>query len=384
MQVVRKKKLKIAVFGQKRIPSREGGVEIVVEELATRVASLGNQVTVYNRSGHHVSGSEFDEKRLKSYKGVRIKTVPTIQRKGLAAVSSSFFASLCAAWGNYDVVHIHAEGPAFWCAIPKFFGKRVIVTIHGIDWARAKWSNSFGSKYIKKAEQKAVKHADVIIVLSKNVQDYFREQYNRETFFIPNGVNRPNLEEAKEITERWGLNKDGYVLFLGRIVPEKGLKYLVDAWKDIKTDKKLVIAGGTSDTDDFAIDLKKNCGDNVIFTNFVQGQVLRELYSNAYVYTLPSDLEGMPLSLLEAMSYGNCCLTSDIPECAEVVEDKAVLFKKSDVADLREKLQNLLDHPEIVQKYKNEATDFICRKYNWDDVTRKTLALFRTGKVSAE
>ncbi|WP_239928536.1 glycosyltransferase family 4 protein [Anaerolactibacter massiliensis] len=379
-----KKKLKIAVFGQKRIPSREGGVEIVVEELATRVASLGNQVTVYNRSGHHVSGSEFDEKRLKSYKGIRIKTVPAIQKRGLAAVSSSFFASLCAAWGNYDVVHIHAEGPAFWCAIPKFFGKRVIVTIHGIDWARAKWSNSFGSKYIKKAEQKAVKHADAIIVLSKNVQDYFREQYNRETFFIPNGVNRPNLEEANEITERWGLKKDGYVLFLGRIVPEKGLKYLVDAWKDIKTDKKLVIAGGTSDTDDFAIDLKKNCGDNVIFTNFVQGQVLRELYSNAYVYTLPSDLEGMPLSLLEAMSYGNCCLTSDIPECAEVVEDKAVLFKKSDVADLREKLQNLLDHPEIVQKYKDEATEFICRKYNWDDVTRKTLALFRTGKVSTE
>lgn len=379
-----KKKLKIAVFGQKRIPSREGGVEIVVEELATRVASLGNQVTVYNRSGHHVSGSEFDEKRLKSYKGIRIKTVPAIQKRGLAAVSSSFFASLCAAWGNYDVVHIHAEGPAFWCAIPKLFGKRVIVTIHGIDWARAKWSNSFGSKYIKKAEQKAVKHADAIIVLSKNVQDYFREQYNRETFFIPNGVNRPNLEEANEITERWGLKKDGYVLFLGRIVPEKGLKYLVDAWKDIKTDKKLVIAGGTSDTDDFAIDLKRNCGDNVIFTNFVQGQVLRELYSNAYVYTLPSDLEGMPLSLLEAMSYGNCCLTSDIPECAEVVEDKAVLFKKSDVADLREKLQNLLDHPEIVQKYKDEATEFICRKYNWDDVTRKTLALFRTGKVSTE
>lgn len=230
----------------------------------------------------------------------------------------------------------------------------------------------------------AVKHADAIIVLSQNVQDYFIEKYNRETVFIPNGVNRPNLEEAKEITERWGLKKDGYVLFLGRIVPEKGLKYLVDAWKDIKTDKKLVIAGGTSDTDDFVIDLKKNCGDNVVFTNFVQGQTLRELYSNAYVYTLPSDLEGMPLSLLEAMSYGNCCLTSDIPECAEVVEDKAVLFKKSDVADLRKKLQNLLDHPEIVQKYKNDATEFICKKYNWDDVTRKTLALFRTGKASTE
>ena len=377
MKLAKKKKLKIAVFGQKRIPSREGGVEIVVEELATRVASLGNQVTVYNRSGHHVSGSEFDAKKLKSYKGVRIKTVPTIQRKGLAAVSSSFFASLCAAWGNYDVVHIHAEGPAFWCAIPKFFGKRVIVTIHGIDWARAKWSNSFGCKYIKKAEQIAVKHADAIIVLSQNVQDYFIEKYNRETVFIPNGVNRPNLEEAKEITERWGLKKDGYVLFLGRIVPEKGLKYLVDAWKDIKTDKKLVIAGGTSDTDDFVLDLKKNCGDNVVFTNFVQGRVLQELYSNAYIYTLPSDLEGMPLSLLEAMSFGNCCLTSDIAECVEVVEDKAVVFKKGDVADLRKKMQDLLDHPEIVQKYKNEAADFICHKYNWDDVAERTMELYK-------
>lgn len=129
--MVRNKKLKIAVFGQKRIPSREGGVEIVVEELATRMAFLGNQVTVYNRSGHHVSGSEFDGKKLKHYKGVRIKTVPTIQRKGLAAVSSSFFASLLSSFGNYDVVHIHAEGPSFWCVIPKLFGKRVIVTIHG-------------------------------------------------------------------------------------------------------------------------------------------------------------------------------------------------------------------------------------------------------------
>lgn len=377
MKMARKKKLKIAAFGQKRIPSREGGVEIVVEELATRMASLENQVTVYNRSGHHVSGSEFDEKKMKNYKGVRIKTVPTIQRKGLAAVSSSFFASLCTAFGNYDVVHIHAEGPAFWCAIPKFFGKKVVVTIHGIDWARAKWSKSFGSKYIKKAEQMAVKYADTIIVLSENVQDYFRKKYNRETVFIPNGVNRPHLKKASEITKRWGLKKDEYVLFLGRIVPEKGLKYLVDAWKGVRTDKKLVIAGGTSDTDDFVIDLQKNCEANVIFTNFVQGQLLSELYSNAYIYTLPSDLEGMPLSLLEAMSYGNCCLTSDIPECAEVVEDKAVVFRKSDVSDLRDKLQTLIDHPDIVQKYKNEATEFICAKYNWDDVTERTIELFQ-------
>ena len=138
VQVVRKKKLKIAVFCQKRIPSREGGVEIVVEELATRVASRRYQVTVYNRSGHHVS-AEFDGKKLNTYKGVCIKTVPTIQRRGLAAVSSSFFASLFTAFGNYDVVHIHAEGPTFWCTIPKLFGKKVIVTIHG--WKDIIWLN---------------------------------------------------------------------------------------------------------------------------------------------------------------------------------------------------------------------------------------------------
>lgn len=370
--------LRIAMLGHKRIPSREGGIEIVVEELATRMAKKSHSVTCYNRKGHNVAGSEFDGTKLKTYKGVTLQEVFTIDKRGLAAMTASVSASLRAALGNYDVVHIHAEGPAFMCWLPKLFGKKVIVTVHGLDHQRAKWGK-FASWYIRSGEKNAVRFADEIIVLSEGVQDYFQNTYGRTTRFIPNGVNKAKLRKARQITEKWGLTKDSYILYLGRIVPEKGERYLIEAFKQTKTDKKLVIAGGSSDTQAFMDELKSLAKDDdrIIFTGFVQGEILEELYSNPYIYTLPSDLEGMPLSLLEAMSYGNCCLTSDIPECAEVVEDKALLFRKSDVSDLKAKLQNACDHPEMVETYKAQAEEFICRKYNWDDVVEKTLKLYQ-------
>ena len=370
--------LRIAMLGHKRIPSREGGIEIVVEELATRMAKKSHSVTCYNRKGHNVAGSEFDGTKLKTYKGVTLQEVFTIDKRGLAAMTASVSASLRAALGNYDVVHIHAEGPAFMCWLPKLFGKKVIVTVHGLDHQRAKWGK-FASWYIRSGEKNAVRFADEIIVLSKGVQDYFQNTYGRTTRFIPNGVNKAKPRKARQITEKWGLTKDSYILYLGRIVPEKGECYLIEAFKQTKTDKKLVIAGGSSDTQAFMDELKSLAKDDdrIIFTGFVQGEILEELYSNPYIYTLPSDLEGMPLSLLEAMSYGNCCLTSDIPECTEVVEDKALLFRKSDVSDLKAKLQNACDHPEMVESYKAQAEEFICRKYNWDDVVEKTLKLYQ-------
>ena len=370
--------LNVVMFGQKRL-TREGGVEIVVKELCTRMAQQGCVVTCYNRSGHHVSGAEYDSVDEIEYGGITQKYVPTIEKKGLAAVSSSFFAALYSAFGKYDVVHIHAEGPAFFSWLPKVFGKRVVVTIHGIDWQREKWKSGFGSKFIRQGEKNAVKYADEIIVLSKGVKNYFKDTYGRETRFIPNGVNRPEIQNANLITEKLGLTKDSYILFLGRLVPEKGIRYLVEAFKNVETDKKLVIAGGSSDTDSFMKELKELAKEDgrIIFTGFVQGQILDELYSNAYIYTLPSDLEGMPLSLLEAMSYGNCCLVSDIPECAEVVEDKALIFKKSDVVDLRGKLQDVCNHPEKVIEMKKQAADFICNKYSWDIVVEETMKLYR-------
>lgn len=369
----------VSMFGQKRL-SREGGIEIVVKELCTRMVQQGYDITCYNRSGHHVSGIKYDKKT--EYKGINQKYVPTIEKKGLAAVSSSFFAALYSAFGKYNVVHIHAEGPAFFSWLPKLLGKRVVVTVHGLDWQREKWKSGFGSKFIKQGEKNAVKYADEIIVLSKGVQDYFRNQYGRETRFIPNGVNRPEIRKAELITDKFGLVKDSYILFLGRLVPEKGIRYLIEAFKNVETEKKLVIAGGSSDTDSFMEELKKLAKDDkrIVFTGFVQGQMLEELYSNAYIYTLPSDLEGMPLSLLEAMSYGNCCLVSDIPECTEVVEDKALIFKKSNVQDLQNKLQEACDCTDKVKQLKQQATEYICEKYNWDDVVKETIQLYRRNK----
>ena len=371
--------LNIAMFGHKRVPSREGGVEIVVEQLCTRMVQQGHRVTCYNRRGHHVSGAEFDAAAGSTYQGIYMQSVPTIEKKGLAAVTASFFAALCCGFGNYDVVHIHAEGPAFFCFLPKLFGKRVIVTVHGLDWQREKWNGGFAAKFIHMGERSAVRFADEIIVLSENVRQYFLDTYGRATRFVPNGVSAPTLESPRLIAEKWGLQKDSYILYLGRIVPEKGETYLIEAFKRVKTDKKLVIAGGSSDTERYLKELQTLAAEDerILFTGFVQGQLKDELYSNAYVYTLPSDLEGMPLSLLEAMSYGNCCLVSDIPECTEVVEDKAVSFRKSNVEDLRQKLQALCDHPEMVSDYKKNAAGFILNKYGWDDVVEKTLALYR-------
>lgn len=371
--------INIAMLGHKRIPSREGGVEIVVEEISTRMSKKGHNVICYNRGGKHVSGKEYSNKELKEYKGVKLKKVFTIDKKGLAAMTSSFFATIKALFSKADVVHYHAEGPCAMMWIIKWFSKkRLIATIHGLDWQRAKWGG-FATKYIKFGEKVAVKYADEIIVLSKNVQQYFEDEYKRETVFIPNGVNKPEVLKADIIEKKYNLKKDEYILFLGRIVPEKGIHYLIEAFNELKTTKKLVIAGGASDTDEYYAQLKEKSKDNknIIFTGFVQGKELDELYSNAYIYCLPSDLEGMPLSLLEAMSYGNCCLTSDIDECSEVIEDKGVTFKKSDVKDLSKVLEKLCNDKKEVNKYKKEAQEFILSKYNWDNVVEETLKLYK-------
>ncbi len=381
--------LYIAMLGHKHMLSREGGVEIVVFNLATRLSARGHRVVCYDRSTRHVSGGAVDLRT--EYGGVEIVPVWTFERKGLAAMTASLSAAIRAVRAGVDVIHIHAEGPAAMCGLIrllwKLIGKRgrnrrLIVTIHGLDWQRAKWGG-FASSYIRFGERQAVRHADEIIVLSRSVQEYFQREYGRETMFIPNGVTMPEPVPAKQIAEKWGLEKDGYILFLGRIVPEKGIGYLLEAYRTLRTDKKLVIAGGSSDTEQYMNELKGvAAGDErIIFTGFQQGRVLEELYSNAYIYCLPSDLEGMPLSLLEAMSYGNCCVVSDIPECAEVVEDKAAMFRHSDADDLRKTLQGLLDNPEATECYRRGAAGFITGKYNWDDVVDRTLELYQGCKT---
>lgn len=373
------KKLKIAMLGHKHIPSREGGVEIVVEELSTRMFKKGYDITVYNRSSKHALDKKQKNKKIKIYNGVKIKNVITIDKKGLAAMTSSFFATIKILFSKSNIVHYHAEGPCAMIPIIKFLSnKRIIVTIHGLDWQRAKWGNGFASKYIKFGEKMAVKYAHEIIVLSENVKKYFEETYKRKTNFIPNGVNKPEIKKARIIYEKYNVKKNDYILFLGRLVPEKGIHYLIDAFNNIKTNKKLIIGGAASDTDIYYQELIKKAkkNKNIIFTGFIQGEELEELYSNAYIYVLPSDLEGMPLTLLEAMSYNNCCLTSDIPECKTVMNEYGITFKKTNIKDLTEKMITLLNDKNLVKKYKDNSQKYVLEKYNWDDITKRTLELY--------
>ena len=374
--------MKIAMIGHKRIPSREGGVEIVVEELATRLVKKGHSVDVYNRKGKNVQdrNADKDKKKLKEYKGVKILTIPTINKKGIDALLYSFFASIRALFSKYDVLHYHAEGSCAMLWIPHIFKKRIVVTIHGLDWQRSKWGG-FATKYIKFGEKLAVKYADEIIVLSKEIQKYFKDTYNRETVFIPNGVNKPVIRKAEVIKEKYGLEKDSYILFLARIVPEKGLHYLIEAFKQINTNKKLVIAGGASHTNDYLKKIRKMASDDkrIIMTGFVQAQELEELFSNCYLYCLPSDVEGMPLSLLEAMSYGCKCLVSDIKENTQIIGEYGMTFKKGNKEDLKNKLQYTLNNANKISA--DTIRNYVLEKYNWNDVVEKTQKIYKEDKM---
>lgn len=374
------KPLKIAMIGHKRIPSREGGVEIVVDELSTRLVKMGCRVDAYNRYGRHTAGKKYTQYKGKEYHGIRLITIPTFRNGKLNAIVYSVIAAFRALFGGYDIIHFHAEGPCIMVWLPKLFGIRTIATIHGLDWQRSKWGN-FATKVLKAGEKMAARRADEVIVLSKNMQDYFLETYGRQTRFISNGIQRPALYEPKEIREKYGLEKDGYILFVARIVPEKGLHYLIDAYKKIRTEKRLVIAGGNSHSQSYMDEVEAMAAEDprILMTGFVAGRVLEELYSNACFFVLPSDVEGMAVSLLEAMSYGNCCLVSDIRENTEVVAEHAAVFRKSDTQDLQKKMEELLEHPEIRTAYKETAADYICGKYNWDDVAEQTLRLYEDG-----
>ena len=371
--------MKVAMIGHKVVPSRRGGIENVLTSMCPLLAEAGLDVTCYNRSSDQVENEYVGTVVNNQYRNVKLKKAWTVDAKGLSAMIASFTAAISATFGKYDVLHFHAEGPCAAMWIPKLFGKRCVATVHGLDWQREKWGHGFASKYIKFGERVMVKYADQIIVLSESAKAYFKETYNRETVLIHNGIEKPVKKEAEKITELYGISKGEYICMVSRLTAEKGVHYLIDAYNSIQTDKKLVIAGDTSDTDEYVAMLKEKAKDNpnIIFTGFISGDVLKEIYSNAYLVTLPSDIEGMSLSLLEALAYGNAVLCSDIPENTLVTEDKAMHFRKSDVQDLACKLQQMCDDADLVENLKNGADTFILSKYSWTDVAAATHDLYK-------
>ncbi len=369
--------MKIAMIGQKGIPSRAGGIEVHVEEISKRLADKSCEIYAYCRKGY--CEKEFKKK----YNGINIKYTSFIKTKHLDAITHTLTATIHALFLNCDIFHYHALGPSTLSFIPRIFGKKVVCTVHGLDWQRSKWGG-IASKVLKFGEYATAKFSHKTINVSKNLVQYYKAKYNIDTVYIPNGIDKPEMLEANIIKSKYGLKKDEYILFLARLVPEKGAHYLIEAYKSLKTSKKLVIAGGASHSNGYEKELH-NIGKgnkNILFTGFVSGDELKELYSNSYFYVLPSDIEGLPISLLEAMSYGNCCLTSNIPENVLVINDMGYSFEKSNIYDLINKMNILLKEPDKVYKVKKDVKNYILSKYNWEDISNKTYGIYREIFIS--
>ena len=352
--------MKIAYLVLKGMPLG-GGIEKYTEEVGSRLVQRGHKVTVYAmRHYGAVNGV---------HRGMHIKTVGTIKSKSFEKITASLSATLHETLhGKADIVHFHAFGPSMFCSIPRLFGRRVIVQGHGIEWQRSKW-NTAGRLFLKLMEWPSVMLPHALTAVSKIQKDYIFHKYGRECRYIPTGVNTP-VREAPDLIKQYGLSGDDYILFAARLVREKGAHYLIEGYNRLRTDKKLVIAGDAQHEGAYKKELRALAGgnNNIVFTSFATGKLLHELFSNCCVFVLPSEIEGLSTALLEAMSYGNCCLVSDIPENREALNGLGYTFRNKDAQDLSDKLAFLLNDRGAIGKFKREAQDHVLRNFSWDDI----------------
>ncbi len=359
--------MKIAMVGQKGVPATYGGIERNVEEVGSRLAKMGHKVTVYCRL--------YYTKRGGTYRGMRLIRLPSLNTKHFDTATHCLLSTMDSLFRDYDIVHFHALGPSVFAGLPKLKGAKTVVMVHGLDWQREKWG-ALASWVLKRCEYPAIHFPDKTVVVSKTLQRYFMEKYSRQTVVIPNGTKVPVKRPASQI-KKFGLEEGNYLLFVGRLVPEKGVHFLTEAFSKIDTDLKLVLAGGSSFSDGYVSQLRKHEGDKVVFLDYVYGDVLEELWSNAYMVVQPSTLEGLSISLLEALSYGRCVLISDIPENIEVVGDCAPSFKTQDVVDLTQKLEALVGDRDLVRDFERKCLEHVSMKYSWDTIAASTEALYK-------
>lgn len=334
-----RRKRKIAVIGSKGIPSHTSGLEIYVEKLCTAMSD-DFDITVFCRK-------RYCDEVLKEYNGVKVSHIPSINTKHLDAITYTVVATIVAMIKGYDIFWFHALGPAVTMGFPHIFKRRIVSTVHGLDWKREKFGR-LASAVLKFGEKCISKYADEIIVLNRFDKEYFKKKWNRDCTLIHNGVEEPVFKEAN-IIKRYGLDCKNYILFMSRIVPEKGLHTLIEAFKKADIDKKLVIAGKGVHTSDYEERIHKLAGgdERIIFTGVVDGDEKAELYTNTYAYVLPSTIEGQSIGLLEAMSYGLTCIVSDIPENVDVLGEAGIRFKVEDVGSLQEELQKICKKDDI-------------------------------------
>jgi len=338
-----------------------GGIEKYTEEVGSRLVRMGHEVTVYVMRHYGAQDGE--------YKGMLIKSVPTLRKKSLEKMVASCMASLAQiSEKQVDIVHMHAFGPAMFGFIPRLQGRKVVTQGHGLEWKRSKWSWA-GRMFLKMTEIPSVRCAHAMTAVSRVQQEYIHKEYGLDCVYLPTGVNPPTPERPDRILQ-YGLKGQDYILFAARLVREKGAHYLIEAYSRLGTEVKLVIAGDAEHEEGYKAELRHLAGGNnrIIFPGFVTGKELHELFTNCRLFVLPSEVEGLPTALLEAMSYGSCVLASDIPENLEALCGYGYTFRNMDVTDLADRLQYLLSNEEAVETFKNKAQEHALANHSWDAI----------------
>ena len=362
--------MRIAYVAVKGIPTG-GGIEKLTYEIGIRLVNKGHEPIVYSSRDYGAAKGIID--------GIQIRTVPSLNRRTLHKMSTCFWATLdLMIKRDADIAHFHAVGPSIFSVFPRFLNIPTVVQTHGLEWKRDKW-NRTAKGFFRLADYSAVYFPNAVTSVSLVQKKFYEDKFGRDVIYIPSGVSPAVRRSAKWLTSH-GLEPNRYILFAARLVEEKGAHYLIDAFRQIKTEMKLVIAGDAAHAERYKQILSNKAGSDsrIYFTGFLSGRPLEELFSNAYLFCLPSTIEGLPIALLEAMSFGNCCIASDIPENKEALQDMGYFFKSRDAGDLKEKLQYLLHHPDKVLEMKETAGSFVLSKYNWDDIVDQLEVLYRT------
>jgi len=357
----RRQGLRVAFIGGRGVVSKYSGLETYYEEVGKRLAEMGHEVTLYCRT--------YFTPPMTTYNGMRLVRLPTIRSKHLETLIHTLLSTTHALTQPYDIVHYHALGAALFSFFPRLLGRKTVVSVQGLDWQRKKWGR-FASAVLRLGERASAELPNATVAVSHALQQRYREIHGIESFYLPNGgVLRERTEPAKIL--EWGLQPGNYVLFLGRFSPEKGCHLLVEAFEQVDTDVKLVMAGAASYCDEYSRELRKHATERIRMLDWVSGATLDELLTNAMIFVLPSDLEGLSLALLDAMGAGLCVLTSDVPENREVVDGAGFTFQRGNATDLADRLRFLLANPSVREAAGRTAKRRIEEHYQWQSIARE-------------
>lgn len=380
--------MKIVMIGQKGLPSTFGGVETHVSHLATRLTRAGHTVIAYARHWYTPKGTT-------TVNGVRVVRLPTINAKCFDTITATFLAILHAVFiVRPDVYHFHGVGPSLLAWMPRVLAPRatVIATFHSIDRYHQKW-NWFGRFMLKLGERCSLAFAHTTIAVSKTITEYAEKEYGAKAMYIPNGVPAQRVSTDPILLAPFGLEPFGYVLMVSRLVPHKSAHTLIEAWKLARAQSpktlrnlKLAIVGGSAFTDEYVKSLKAQSANDpsIVLTGYQAGETLEALFAGARFAVHPSTSEGLPIAVLEAMSYGKAVIASDIPENQEVIADHGISFKTGDVQDLAEKILDLAKDPMQAAGLGHVARTYVEESFNWDDIAAEVLAVYRQHTVPAE